>query len=282
MPVQAQCPSCARVYNLADHLGGKQIRCKDCNAVIRVPEVKGTAGTNVTAENAPSKSGNKAISPLAKEEERERRTGRPPQDEAAEDRPPAKGRKADDSRPSSGKKASGKRKKGSGSPSVPKEVRNSMALLILVGFIQIVGIILIRNAASEVNLTRQGQTLLTVATAIAGGMACAALAAAFLLRAGKRLGRLLTFLVAILSLLLAILLAVAGQWGAFALWLGIGVSIIQFADSKGVRKYLKRKNRPTQEDDEDEENPGNPPDAEEDQNEGDDEEDSRARPKRKK
>ena len=250
MPIQASCPTCDKEYKLADHLDGKQIRCKECNAVFRVSEANRPAGTKAPAVKTPTKSGSNTAPPLSKEAAKEKRTAQPPRDESDEDRPPTKGRKAGNSRRPSDKKVSGKRKKKGSGSSLPNELRNAMALLIFVGFIQIVGVLMIRHAAADLYLTSTGETLLTVTTVLGTGMGCAALAAAFLLRAGMWLGRLLSMLVAILSILLAVGVAISGnsapsdfvKWALFAMWLGIGVSILQFADSKGVREYVRRKN----------------------------------------
>ncbi len=37
MLIVAACPECGRRYDVAGHLAGKKVRCKDCSAQFRVP-----------------------------------------------------------------------------------------------------------------------------------------------------------------------------------------------------------------------------------------------------
>lgn len=38
MPISVNCPSCGRAYNVKDEAAGKKFRCKQCEAVVSVPE----------------------------------------------------------------------------------------------------------------------------------------------------------------------------------------------------------------------------------------------------
>ena len=162
MPIRTRCVSCDAEYNLADRLAGKQIKCKKCDAVFRVPETE-------AAEPPPKKQAKRS------------------RNELDEDRPVAKTKKKT-------------------SPALPNDVRRAMALLIFLGFLQIVGIYLLRRAAANLHetgfrLSDFAEMLLTISTVLAGGIALAAFTAAYLLFAGIRFGRILAFLIAVVLLL---------------------------------------------------------------------------------
>src|SRR5436309_13553910 len=38
MSIRARCPSCDTEFNLNDRLAGKQVQCRECKEVFRVPE----------------------------------------------------------------------------------------------------------------------------------------------------------------------------------------------------------------------------------------------------
>jgi predicted Zn finger-like uncharacterized protein len=47
MSILVQCPECSAEHDLTDHLAGKKVRCKKCEAVVAVPP------STATAEDAP-------------------------------------------------------------------------------------------------------------------------------------------------------------------------------------------------------------------------------------
>ncbi len=77
MPIQAVCPECRSVYQLADQQGGKKVRCKKCEAVFTVPEASERrtavrADTRVAAP-PPARSGVKKPAPVKAAPPRARR-----------------------------------------------------------------------------------------------------------------------------------------------------------------------------------------------------------------
>src|SRR5207245_170973 len=45
MPIKTTCPNCAAVYNLADTMRGKQVKCKSCQEAFTVAGVRPANGT---------------------------------------------------------------------------------------------------------------------------------------------------------------------------------------------------------------------------------------------
>lgn len=44
MAISVSCPSCARQYSVKDEAAGKKFKCKDCGAVVQVPDGGGAGG----------------------------------------------------------------------------------------------------------------------------------------------------------------------------------------------------------------------------------------------
>jgi hypothetical protein len=50
MPIEFDCPQCARHYRVAETFAGKRIRCKQCQAVLDVPQAAGASMAEAPAE----------------------------------------------------------------------------------------------------------------------------------------------------------------------------------------------------------------------------------------
>jgi predicted Zn finger-like uncharacterized protein len=82
MAIRTICPSCRTVYNLADQLAGKTVRCKQCQAAIVVRAAKGSAEEDkIQARPQTSKR------PLVRDDEEQERPRRRSRDDDRDSRP---------------------------------------------------------------------------------------------------------------------------------------------------------------------------------------------------
>jgi hypothetical protein len=51
MAISVSCPSCARQYSVKDEAAGKKFRCKDCGAVVQVPDGGGGGGDEAFSDD---------------------------------------------------------------------------------------------------------------------------------------------------------------------------------------------------------------------------------------